>query len=80
MERKENLYNANVTINRIADLSDFTTDSIVRVPIHTKAQAKELLNAGVAIYEKVVELPNGAMHKHYYCEVLLSNLCEVALK
>lgn len=80
MAHKQNLYNASVKINRIADLSDFNGDSVIRVPVNTKAEANELLRAGAAIYEKVVELPNGAMHKRYYCTVLLSDLCKVALK
>lgn len=78
--KKENLYNANISINRISDLRDFNSNIIVRVPVRTKTEADELLREGVAIYEKITENPNGGMFKHYYCEVLLNDLVKVALK
>jgi hypothetical protein len=77
--KKENLYNANTQINRIFDLRDFNSNIIVRVPVRTKAEADELLREGVTIYEKIVETPHG-MIKHYYCQVLLSDLAKVAIK
>lgn len=78
--KKENLYNANIHINKISDLRDFNSNIIVRVPVRTKAEADELLREGVTIYEKIVETPHSGMIKHYYCQVLLSDLAKFALK
>ena len=78
--KKENLYNANININRVFDLRDFSTDLIIRIPVRTRQEADELLREGVAIYEKIAETRNGGTYKHYYCQVLLSDLAKVALK
>lgn len=78
--KKENIYNANVRINKVADIRDFNSNLIVRVKIRSKAEADELLRENVTIYEKIVETPNGGVYKQYYCEVLLSDLAKVALK
>lgn len=78
--KKENIYNANVKINRIADLIDFKTNSIIRVTIRTRAEAEELIREGVAVYEKIIETPNDRRYVHHYCEVKLSDLAKIALK
>lgn len=77
---KESIFNANVRINKISDIRDFNSDPVIRIPVRTRQEADTLLNEGVAIYEKIVESPNGGHYKHYYCEVLLSDLAKVALK
>ena len=55
-------------------------EEIVRIPVRTQREADLYLSKGVAIYQQEIKLPNGKTRFHYYIEVAVSSLADVARK
>ena len=76
---KQNIM-SQTTISRVNKVEFNHFAPIVRVPIRSEEEANIYLREGVAVYEKVRQLPNNCFHKQYFIEVSVEELAKIANK